>query len=336
MRRAGSAEGRREPRRRRRRAALQILGSLVVLALLFAFLPRDELFAAFGRLPWTFLLLAIPGYLALHLSGAFKWRLLVNAASGGLGGRHAVRCYYSGLFGSTFLPSIVGGDLVRAGLAMRLARSKAGVLLGSVLDRTLDVLALATVAGVGALLVPRALPPESRRVWFGLAIALGLLVAIALLMSVAVPARRLPMRARRILVTLRRRGRELARSPGRVAAALGVGAALQAALALLNAWIGGFVGIEAPFYVWLFVWPLAKVSALVPLTQGGIGVREAALAALFAPFGVGPALAVAAGLAFQGVVIGGGLVAGLIALLLGRADATRLPSERAPGGAGAG
>jgi len=316
--------------RRRGRAALPICGSLLILGLLFAFLPRDELFAAFGRLPTTVLVLAIPVYLILHLSGAFKWRLLVNAASGGLGAVAAVRCYYSGLFGSTFLPSIVGGDFVRAGLAMRLAQSKAGVVLGSLLDRTLDVFALAAVAGVGALLVPRALPPESARIWLGLAITGAVVAALGIAAVLLVPARRLPMRARRVLVKLRTRGRELAKSPGRVVVALAIGMSLQATLALINAWIGRYVGIDVPLYVWLFVWPMAKVSALVPITQGGIGVREAALAALFAPFGVSAVLAVAAGLAFQGMVIGGGLAAGAIALLLGRIGGRETASANGP------
>lgn len=343
----GAASARREPaeggsdsaagekRRRQLRAGLQIGGSLVILALMFVFLPRDELFAAFGRLPVFLLALAIPLYLLLHVGGAFKWRMLVNAASGGLGKVHAVRCYYSGLFGSTFLPSIVGGDFVRAGLAMRLARSRSGVVLGSVLDRTLDVVALASVAGVGALLLPRALPPESRTIWLGLALTVGAAIGVTALGVWIVPARRLPLRARRILVRLRQRGRELAKAPGRVAAALAIGFTLQAALAMMNAWIGTFIGIEAPLYVWLFVWPMAKVSALLPITQGGIGVREAALAALFAPFGVPAVLAVAAGLAFQGVVIGGGLLAGLISLLLGRVGGVRgTPSgESVPAGA---
>ena len=324
-----------EKRRRRLRAGLQIGGSLVILALMFLFLPRDELFAAFGRLPTFLLALAIPLYLLLHLGGAFKWRMLVNTASGGLGRVPAIRCYYIGLFGSTFLPSIVGGDFVRAGTAMRLARSKAGVVLGSVIDRTLDVVAPASVAGVGALMLPAALPPESRTIWLGLAFTVAAAgVAGALIIWLA-PARKLPRKARRILVRLRQRGRELAKAPGRVAAALAIGFTLQATLAMMNAWIGTFIGIETPLYVWLFVWPMAKVSALLPITQGGIGVREAALAALFAPFGVPAVLAVAAGLAFQGVVIGGGLLAGLIALLLGRIQ--RVPgtprSESAPAGA---
>jgi hypothetical protein len=45
---------------------------------------------------------------------------------------------------------------------------------------------------------------------------------------------------------------------------------------------------------------------------------------LFAPFGVPAVLAVAAGLAFQAVVISGGLVGGAISFLLGRLDAGRL------------
>jgi len=54
------------------------------------------------------------------------------------------------------------------------------------------------------------------------------------------------------------------------------------------------------------------------VTQGGIGVREAAQAALFAPFGVSAVMAVATGLVFEVVIITGGLAGGAIAWLLGR------------------
>ena len=70
----------------------------------------------------------------------------------------------------------------------------------------------------------------------------------------------------------------------------------------------------------VFVWPMAKLAAILPITQAGLGVREAALAALFAPLGVAPAQAVAAGLVFQSIVLSAGLVAGCIAWLLGRGD----------------
>ncbi|PYU09947.1 MAG: TIGR00374 family protein, partial [Acidobacteria bacterium] len=56
-----------------------------------------------------------------------------------------------------------------------------------------------------------------------------------------------------------------------------------------------------PLRAWLFAWPLAKLSALLPVTQGGIGVREVALAALAAPFGAAPVLTVAVGLVWEAI-----------------------------------
>src|SRR5271166_2770883 len=50
----------------------------------------------------------------------------------------------------------------------------------------------------------------------------------------------------------------------------------------------------------------------------GMAVRMAALVALLAPFGAPSALAFAAGLVFQTILIGGGLVSGLLAMVLGR------------------
>ena len=41
----------------------------------------------------------------------------------------------------------------------------------------------------------------------------------------------------------------------------------------------------AVFAVWLLAWPLAKLIALAPVSLGGIGVREVALATLLLPCG---------------------------------------------------
>jgi len=76
--------------------------------------------------------------------------------------------------------------------------------------------------------------------------------------------------------------------------------------------------VEISAVVWLFVWPLAKIAAILPVTQGGIGVREGALVVLFQPFGVTAATAMATGLVFTAIVMAGGLVGGAVAFLIGR------------------
>jgi glycosyltransferase 2 family protein len=132
------------------------------------------------------------------------------------------------------------------------------------------------------------------------------------------PVRRLPFKIRRKLVPLRRALRATARRPQALLGAIALGMLLQTLLIVLNYLLGRIVGIDIPLYVWLFVWPLAKISGLAPVTQGGIGVREAAQVVLFAPFGVPGAVALAVGLIFEAIIILGGLTGGAVAWMLGR------------------
>jgi uncharacterized membrane protein YbhN (UPF0104 family) len=294
----------------RRKAVFRVAGSIAILALLVWALPFGELSSALRRVRPAVWPAAIGTYLLLHIIGVAKWRMLVNAAGAQLPFTAAVRAYYWGLFGNTFLPSIVGGDVVKVGTAMRAARSASGLVMGSLVDRLLDVAGLLMIAGAGAFLSPMALDPASRGAFIGAAIAMAAAGVVALGVLLVFPARRLRFGLRRKLVKVRRALRSTAGNPAVLVAALLLGVALQSALVVLNYWLGIVIGITIPLYVWLFAWPLAKISALVPITQGGIGVREAAIAALLAPFGVSAAKAVASGLVFQAVVIVGGLIGG--------------------------
>jgi uncharacterized membrane protein YbhN (UPF0104 family) len=310
---------------------LRIVATAVALGLIAWWLPVDELWAAIGAVPPMALPIAIGAYLAAHLAGVVKWRLLVNAAGAGLRGRLAIQAYYWGLFGNLFLPSIVGGDVIRAGVALRAARSKSGLLLGSLIDRVLDIIGLGVLAGVGALLAPRALDENSQRIFLMFVAVLGAVGMTGLLVLRFFPARRVPYRGRRVLVRVRQAVRATASRPLALLAAFSLGLALQTSLILMNWQLGLLIGIDVPLHVWFFVWPLAKIAGLTPLTQGGMGVREAAQAALFAPFGVTAVKAVAAGLVFEVVLITGGLLSGGIAMALQRANAAVRPEPTAPG-----
>jgi glycosyltransferase 2 family protein len=100
--------------------------------------------------------------------------------------------------------------------------------------------------------------------------------------------------------------------------ALGMSVIVQVTFIFLNVQLAEACGLHLPYRVWVFAWPLAKLSAVVPVTQAGIGVREAALAALLLPFSAPAVLAVAAGLAWDAIVVGGAMAAGIFALVAGR------------------
>jgi uncharacterized membrane protein YbhN (UPF0104 family) len=189
--------------------------------------------------------------------------------------------------------------------------------MGSLVDRILDTAGLVFVAGIGAALSPRMLDEQSRRIFTGIALLGSVAAAVAVGVLYLTPVHRLPYAVRKKLVRIRTAVHATAGRPEVLLAALATGMLLQTLLIILNYWLGTAMGLEIPLYVWLFVWPLAKISALLPVTQGGIGVREAALAVLFAPFGVSAAEAIASGLAFTAIVVAGGMIAGLALFVTG-------------------
>lgn len=293
-------------------------GSTLVLLLLLTYLPHKQVFAAIGRIPPAAGLALLGVYLVLHLLGVVKWRLLINLAGADLTFPQTVRCYYWGLFGNIFLPSLVGGDLVRAGMAFLFSRSRAAIVLGSLMDRVQDVGGLLGVTLIGVLFLPGSLDHHTRRtIWMAAALlAVGGLAGVGSLF--VIPARKFPFKARRIMVKLRRGVFSMYRSPGRMLLCFLVGMVLQVSQVMVNYALAEILGLHLPFSMWLFAWPLAKLSALLPVTQGGIGVREVALVSLLSSFGAPPVQVAAVGLTFQAIVITGGLVGGILATVMGR------------------
>jgi uncharacterized membrane protein YbhN (UPF0104 family) len=324
-----------------RHPLVRIGGSLLFLGILLVFLPVHKLAVALRSIPLTLWLWVLAGFLATHIIGVVKWRLTLHISNARLTFAQAVRCYFAGLFGTVFLPSVVGGDVVRMGLAFRIQRNRAGVLLGSLVDRLLDTISLAVVAGVGVLLIPGALDARHRRAFIMLAVIFVLAFAGLLVLLRVTPWQRLPFKVRRLFVKVRRAWRSMASQPQYVLVSLALGIVIQTGLLLLSAAIASACGLHVAFRVWLLVWPLAKLLALVPLTLGGLGIREAGLVALLAPFRVPATLSVATGLAWESIIIVGGLLAGLISFLIGgtsfartviHADGLRSSEELTPVG----
>jgi len=91
------------------------------------------------EIPASRFLAVLLGYLLAHCIGVGKWRMVVNAAGAQLDFATSAQCYFGGLFGTLFLPSIVGGDVVRLAVGIRRSPRPAAVLTGNLVDRFLDV-----------------------------------------------------------------------------------------------------------------------------------------------------------------------------------------------------
>lgn len=321
-----STSVREERERGRRRFLLKLSVSGGLLALLFILLPWSEVRDAATRLSPRVWLTVFALFVVGHQIGVIKWRALVNASNAKLSVFDATRAYFAGLFANLYLPSIVGGDVLRGTIVGRSTGRPEAAILGGVADRVLDIATMGVLITGGAIALRGALPEWGSQVLTILLIAGVLASAIFLPLLLRRPLAQWPRRFRRpiarSLVALRR----LAKSPGSAALALTLSLVIQSLFVVLNAWMGRVIGVDVPLAVWFVVWPLAKIAGLMPISLGGIAVRDAALAGLLAPFGVELAIGAVAGLLWQTVNMAGGLFGGLVWWIMSR-SANRVPGH---------
>lgn len=301
----------------------KLLISLGILALLFVLLPWEQVRDALREVSiglWAGVLL---GFVAGHLVGVAKFRMMVNTSRkrAPFPPVDALRCYAAGLFANLYLPSIVGGDVLRALLAGRvIGRTEAAIFAG-LADRAIDVIALGVLIGAGALLTGRAVGGWSVPLLLLLALAGVAAGVFAISLVLRRPLRTWPAKVRgrlaRSLVALRRLGRR----PATALTVLLLSLVIQSLFVVMNARIGAALGVHVGLGVWFLVWPLAKVAGMLPISLNGLGVRDATLAALLVPLGVPMARGIVTSLVWQSVVLAGGLLGGLTWWLLGRGRA---------------
>lgn len=283
------------------RRALRLAGSAAILAAVLWFIPADSLWSAFTQASPGVLLAALGGFLLCHLLAAFKWRTLMGQAVH-LPYATAVRAHFTGLVGALTPLGMIGGDVVRAGVAINGTSQPAAIMLTSIVDRLVDTMALVIIAFGGCL-------------WLGADSTTASLVfagggiVLALAFAGAIAGRWFLERSSHPRLTgVRDALRMLMGRPGLVARALVLSLLVQGSLIGLNAYIGITVGVDAPLAAWLVAWPAAKFAAYVPVGVAGIGVREAALVALLRPFGGEAGAVLAAGLLWEAVIIVGALI----------------------------
>jgi len=298
---------------------LRWAAALLVLGILLYLLPVAPLRSALARFPLSRFIAVLLIYLVALTGGITKWHTVVNSAGAQLSFAASAQCYTSGLFGALFLPSIIGGDVARLAVGISRSPRPAAVITGNVADRFLDVAAQLTLISLGLMLLPSSLPvplqaPAKRVLFAGV---IGAAVFFGLVLALHRPLLRgRSIRIRRRLAQLRHAIRAVSRRPLRLVFGWLLGTSVQGTYVVLTALLGITCGLRLPLRVWLFAWPLAKIAAVMPITQGGIGVREAALVVLLAPFGAPASQVLATGIVWEGVIITAGLLAGLTAFLL--------------------
>ena len=283
------------------RVAGLVLRPLVSVALLAA------LFWKFGAgSVWGTLRSASPLWLAAGvglvvlamLVSAWKWQILLASHGLRVGLGRLFGTYLIGLFFNNFLPSNIGGDVVRVHDVTKLTGQGAATTASVIGERLLAGLALALTAAVALLFSVGA----SRQV--GASVALVLVVFILLIALIA--SARVRTLAGHLLP--RARGSAVARvmrhmgesfgDRGAVVRVMVLSFAFHATVVLFGWSTFQAIGARVPLATCFLFIPIIMAIQLVPVSLNGLGVREGAYVFFFGSAGLDAGQAVAASLLF--------------------------------------
>lgn len=287
-------------RRQRVMFFVRIGASALMLAILFTRIDLSSLLPSDRGSALIWALAGLVAMLGAMLLATLRWLRVTEALELPATLAPLLAHSLAGQFVANFLPSTIGGDVLRVSRLAASTGQGPASFASVVLERLTGFLVLPVITLV-ALLVHPSLLHLGTATRLALALSLGTLVSLLVILGLAANprlGRRLESRESwlRFVNAVHLGLARIRRHPRAVASVLVTAAAYQLTVVSV-AWIGTRaldidVGLSA---VVAFV-PVVAMAQVIPLSLNGLGLREGALVLLLAPLGVGAAQAVGLGL----------------------------------------
>jgi uncharacterized membrane protein YbhN (UPF0104 family) len=276
-------------------AALKAIVSIALLGVLFSRVDFGRLWAVGRGASPAWLAAGLALYLLMVLVSTWRWGLLLRAQHVHLGAGQLTASFLVATFFNNFLPSNIGGDVVRVADTAGAAGSKTLATTIVLIDRGIGLLGLVFIAALGASagaeFGPDAVAVAPGVLWTGFGVAA----------MVATPALLMPAGFMRLLQPLRVLHPEwVDERLGRMAAALARFRETPAALAGCFAGAILVQGIIVCFYASIarsmnipigiaelsVIVPMTLIVQMLPVSMNGFGIREATFGFYFSRLGL--------------------------------------------------
>jgi uncharacterized membrane protein YbhN (UPF0104 family) len=277
---------------------LTALKATVSIGLLWVLFSRVEFAKLWGiartaSVPW--LAGALVLYLCMILASAWRWGLLLDAQGIPHRFRTLTSSFLVATFFNNFLPSNIGGDVIRVADTAPAAGSKTLATTVVLIDRGIGLLGLVLVSAIGATAGPRLIdagPGIGAGMLWAAFVGATLLATAMLVMPRALPRLLQPLRIVHpewVDERLQRLGGALERFRGAPAALAGCFAGaifVQAVLVGFYLSIARSMHIPIGFLGLALVVPISFIVQMLPVSMNGLGVREATFGFYFTRLGL--------------------------------------------------
>ena len=135
-----------------RQRLLQLMGTLLAVVLLILLVREDEwgeILAAMQKITILDLILVAILFAISRLAVAWRWHTLLQSGGVHIPIKNSIALTFTGLFASNFLPTTIGGDVVRLAGAMQMGFDRAVCLASIAADRLIGMLGMSMTVPIG-------------------------------------------------------------------------------------------------------------------------------------------------------------------------------------------
>jgi hypothetical protein len=135
-----------------RQRVLQLAGTILAIVLLVALVKEegwDEILAAFSKIKLVHLIWVALLFIVSRLATVLRWHVLLRSGGIDIRFKDSLSLTFTGLFASNFLPTTIGGDVVRLAGAMQMGYDRAVCLASIAADRLIGLLGMSMTLPIG-------------------------------------------------------------------------------------------------------------------------------------------------------------------------------------------
>ncbi len=268
-------------------ALIRWAGTALALGLLIYLLSVQgwgEFLEAIRQIPWVIFALVVVMMLLTRLLTCVRWYVLLRSARAQVKFFQVVQLSFAGLFSANFLPTTVGGDVVRLAGGMRVGLDGGVCAASLVADRLVGMAGMACFLPAGLPLVFSPTPGS------------GFTPAVLAAIPFSYRFRSLVDKARRAIASVVQAFSLWIHQPLALGHALAWTLSYQVVLFFTEWLLLHAMGETVSFWTVGGLWCLGYFITLLPISINGLGVQEVAVTYLFTTFG-GVSMAAAMALA---------------------------------------
>lgn len=293
------SEGKLQESRRPVIMALKILVTILLFSWVLSQVDLDSLASSLSNTDLLYFSLAIASHAIAFLIFSLRWWYLYKTGDNSSKYRDTIKSYYLGLFFNNFLPTGIGGDVVRILRLRKLGYDTHILISSSLMDRILGLTSILMMGLVALSITPNfAVSPNTK--FFISAIAILAPLGLLFLFSDYMPKLtkfvsqklhkgKLTEFTLTVLSTLH----EYRHNRPRVLIALILSIIAQYFIIISYILIGVSLDINLSIALYFIIIPIVFLATSLPISVGGLGVREGVIVSLFTLFYVDTQAAIA-------------------------------------------